>query len=249
MADEPEVSEAVEFDDETGEEIDFLPSKEADTPVSGEDVRPEWLPEKYTSGEELASAYSKLESKLGERKSKLAEDIEAERLSGRPESAGDYLLPESIGEDESVDNELLNWWANHAYENGYGQEVFEAGIEQYRQAYEGSAPDLDAEREKLGDHATERTEAASAFASKFFPEEVHSALERMCETSEGIVALEYIMESMQEPTFGGEAENSPQLSQEKLHSMMMDERYTSINNRDPEYVKEVARGFERLYGS
>ena len=50
--------------------------------------RPEWLPEKFKSAEDMATAYSSLESKLGKDqealKSSLLEEIQNEALSDRP---------------------------------------------------------------------------------------------------------------------------------------------------------------------
>ena len=37
-------------------------------------------------------------------------------------SAGEYELPESIDPELANENELLQWWANEAWENGYNQE-------------------------------------------------------------------------------------------------------------------------------
>jgi hypothetical protein len=42
------------------------------------------------------------------------------------------------------------------------------------------------------------------FANKFFPESALPAIERMCETHEGIIALEHIMEAMKDGSFSGE---------------------------------------------
>ena len=139
--------------------------------VTSQTDRPEWLPEKYSTGEDLAKAYKELESKLGNKeediKSKLMEEIQTEAFSSRPESAGDYELPEIIDAEASVDNELLKWWSDHAYENGYGQEEFQKGIEMYMSAIGGNTPDLEAETVKLGDNASDRINSANMFANKF----------------------------------------------------------------------------------
>ncbi len=44
------------------EERDFVVAEDLETKTEN---RPEWLPEKYKSGEDLAKAYKELESKLG----------------------------------------------------------------------------------------------------------------------------------------------------------------------------------------
>jgi len=212
--------------------------------------RPEWLPEKYSSGEDLAKAYKELESKLGGKeediRSKLLEEIQTEAFSDRPESAGDYQLPDIVDDDLAVDNELLQWWSEHSFENGYGQEEFQKGIEMYAQAINGSQPDLEAESAKLGDNANDRIQAASMFANKFFPQESLPAIERMCESHEGILALEAIMEATKDGSFSEGTQPTGQTTQAELDQMMNDPRYWDKN--DTAYVKQVEEGFKRLYG-
>lgn len=212
--------------------------------------RPEWLPEKYSSGEDLAKAYKELESKLGTKeediRSKLLEEIQTEAFSDRPESAGDYQLPDIVDDELAVDNELLQWWSEHSFENGYGQEEFQKGIEMYAQAVNGSQPDLEAEASKLGDNANDRIQAASMFANKFFPEKALPAIERMCESHEGILALEAIMEATKDGSFSDGTQPTGQTTQAELDQMMQDPRYWDKN--DTAYVKQVEEGFKRLYG-
>jgi hypothetical protein len=212
--------------------------------------RPEWLPEKYSSGEDLAKAYKELESKLGTKeediRNKLLEEIQTEAFGDRPDSAGDYQLPDIVDNDLAVDNELLQWWSEHSFENGYGQEEFQKGIEMYAQAINGSQPDLEAEASKLGDNANDRIQAASMFANKFFPEQSLPAIERMCESHEGILALEAIMEATKDGSFSDGTQPTGQTTQAELDQMMQDPRYWDKN--DTAYVKQVEEGFKRLYG-
>ena len=211
--------------------------------------RPEWLPEKYNSGEDLAKAYKELESKLGTKeediRNRIMEEIQSEAFSDRPESAGDYQLPESIDESAAVDNKLLSWWAEHSFENGYSQEEFEQGIAMYAEAINGSMPDIEAEAKMLGDNADQRIEAASLFANKFFPEAALPAIERMCESHEGIIALEAIMEAMKDGSFSGDTQASAGQSEQELREMMNDPRYWK--DRDPHFVKQVTEGFQQIY--
>ncbi len=212
--------------------------------------RPEWLPEKYSSGEDLAKAYKELESKLGNKeediRNKLLEEIQTEAFGDRPDSAGDYQLPDIVDDDLAVDNELLQWWSEHSFENGYGQEEFQKGIEMYAQAVNGGQPDLEAEASKLGDNANDRIQAASMFANKFFPEQSLPAIERMCESHEGILALEAIMEATKDGSFSDGTQPTGQTTQAELDQMMQDPRYWDKN--DTAYVKQVEEGFKRLYG-
>lgn len=216
-------------------------------------ARPEWLPEKFKTPEDLAKSYSELSTKLGakdeEIRQSIIEEIQKEAFADRPETAGDYQMPESIDQDSAVDNELLQWWANHSFENGFSQSEFEQGIEMYAKAIMGSEPDLEAESEKLGDNASARIDAASAFANKFFPEEAIPAIERMCESHEGIIALEVIMEAMKDGNFAGETQSASDVGERELQQMMNDPRYYDSTRRDPVFVKQVEDGFRKIYGS
>jgi hypothetical protein len=142
----------------------------------------------------------------------------------------------------------MRWWSEHAFENGYSQEEFQQGIEMYLQAVEGQMPDLEAEAARLGDNASARVEAASMFASKFFPSEVMPAIERMCESAEGIMALEIIMENMKDGSFSGNTSSSSQITEASLQEMMQDDRYHNPARRDPHFIKQVEEGFRKLYG-
>ena len=220
--------------------------------VTSQTDRPEWLPEKYSSGEDLAKAYKELESKLGGKeediKSKLMEEIQAEAFSSRPESAGDYQLPDIIDQEASVDNELLKWWSDHAFENGFSQDEFQKGLEMYAASNMGdSGPDLEVEAQKLGENADVRIQAASMFASKFFPTESLPAIERMCESHEGIIALEAIQEALKGGSFAGNTQPTAGLNEAKLREMMSDPRYHNPRDRDPNFVREVEEGFKQVY--
>ena len=213
--------------------------------------RPEWLPEKYKSPEDLAKAYKELEGKLGTReedmRKKLVEELQAEAYKDRPASAGEYQLPEFVNEEEAVNSDLLKWWADQAFENGYSQSEFEQGIEIYMKSMP-APPDLQAEAKKLGDNANQRIEAASMFASKFFPAETLPAIERLCESAEGIIALEVMMEAMKDGSFTQAANPASGMSESDLREMMKDDRYWNPTHRDPSFVKTVEEGFKKIYG-
>ena len=59
---------------------DFI--TEADVEQAAPSERPDWLPEKYSTGEDLAKAYKELESKLGGKeediRNRLLEEIQTE---------------------------------------------------------------------------------------------------------------------------------------------------------------------------
>jgi len=215
--------------------------------------RPEWLPEKFNTAEDLANAYSSLEGKLGQKeedfRNAFMQEIEKEAYANRPASAGDYELPEGIDESLATDNELLQWWSNHAFENGFNQEEFSEGINMYMNAINADVPDYDEELAKLGDNASARTEAVSLFASKTYQGSQVSAIEGMCETAEGVMALETIMEAMGQAAPSEAATPTLQITEDQLRSMMQDERYHNPAKRDPAFVRQVEEGFKKIYGA
>lgn len=221
---------------------------QAEAPLSS---RPEWLPEKYKTPEDLAKGYKELESKFGQKeedlRNRIIQELEEKAFSDRPADKGDYQLPETIDQEAAIDNELLSWWAEHSFENGFSQAEFEKGIEMYAKAVQGSMPDLEAEAKKLGDNASARIQSASAFANKFFPEAALPAIERMCETHEGIIALEAIMEAVRDGGYSDETSSPDRISESSLREMMQDERYWNPVKRDAAYIRKVQEGFEKLY--
>ena len=214
--------------------------------------RPDWLPEKFNSPEDLGKAYNELSSKLGAKEEDLKaswqEEMQREAYADRPATKGDYLLPESIDPETAVDSPLLDWWSEHSFESGLGQEEFQKGIELFAEAMNAGQPDIEAETQLLGDSATDRIEAASLFANQFFPEESLDAIERMCETAGGIVALEHIMEKMKGPSFAGDSAMSSQITEDSFRSMQNDERYWNPQKRDNAYVSQVDQAYRKLYG-
>jgi hypothetical protein len=243
---------------EEAEAVEVAPQAEpvaeapkADKGEASSPSRPEWLPEKYKSPEELAKAYKELEGKFGKKeedlRKKVLEELNAEAYKDRPATAGEYELPDFVIEEEALQSDLLKWWADHSYENGFSQSEFEKGIEIYMKSMP-TGPDLTQERGKLGDNANQRIEAASMFATKFFPAETMPAIERLCESAEGIVALEIMMEAMKDGSFSGAANPATGSSEADLKAMMKDERYWNVAKRDEAFVKQVEAGFKKIYG-
>ena len=227
---------------------DFVTEEDVQTAEATTD-RPEWLPEKYNTGEDLAKAYKELESKLGSKeediRNSIIEEIQSEAFSERPETVGDYQIPEALNAEEASDNELFQWWANHSFENGFSQEEFEQGIQMYADALSQNEPNLEAETQKLGDNANTRIEAASMFAHKMFSEDQIPAIERLFESAEGVMVMETIMEKMKDSSFVADAQPTSGVSEKQLREMMNDPRYWK--DRDPLFIKEVTEGFQQIY--
>lgn len=211
--------------------------------------RPEWLPEKFNTPEDLVNSYSSLESKLGKGQEELREtimaEIEGEAFANRPETAGDYSLPEGLEEnaEEIAGSDNVQWWANFAWENGFSQEEFEEGLARLLP----DGPDLDAEMTKLGDNAVARIEAVSLWANKNLPDELGDEVLRMGQTADGIKLLEHLMSMNSSDSIGGDTNATTGISKSDLETMMRDPRYWDTTRRDPGYVKQVDEGFSKLY--
>lgn len=209
------------------------------------DSRPEWLPEKFNTPEDLVNSYASLESKLGKGQEELREsimnEIESEAFANRPEKAGDYTLPE--GMDELATDPNVEWWSNFAWENGFSQDEFNEGLSRMMP----EQPNLDAEIEKLGDNANARIEAVALWSQKNLPEEFGPEIMRMGETAEGVQLLEHIMNTISDENVGGDAQAVAGLTQDDLNTMMRDPRYWDNRQRDPAFVKQVDEGFAKLY--
>ena len=219
-----------------------------EAPVS---ERPEWLPEKFNTPEDMAASYSSLESKLGqgqdEMRAQIEQELEISALEGRPETAGDYELPEQINEAEAVDNEMLAWWAEHSFENGYSQDEFADGIARYAAYMESQGPNLEAERQALGENADARIEAVDLWAGKNVPEEFADQIELLGQSAQGIKMLEHFMSQSQQTSPQGQFVAPQATNEEQLKTMMNDPRYWNPSQRDPNYVKQVQEGFSKLY--
>ena len=218
-----------------------------------EQTRPEWLPEKFETPESLVQSYGELESKIGQKdetvRDQFLQELEQEFYNGRPASVGDYKIPESIDEELAQDNEMFNWWANEAFENGYSQEEFEAGVEKFAEFMHSRQPDIEAEYAKLGDNAQARLVAVTLWTQNNFTEEEFGAIQNLASTAEGIGVLEKIMEMQKNSSLSGHATQPASLNQDDLDEMMRDPRYWKPGERDQNFVNKVTDGFNKLYGS
>ncbi len=216
-------------------------------------VRPEWLPEKFESPEALATSYGELESKIGQSRETIRDELmaefEQEVYNNRPETADGYTIPESVDEQLALDNPLFRWWADHSFENGYSQEEFEGGISKYAEFFAAQGPDLETERKNLGENADARIEAANAWANSFFPPEMHDAFLMLGQTATGIKAIEYMQSQMKQPNMQGNTETVGKLSLEDVRSMMSNPKYHDPVRRDPAFVKDVDAKFAALFPS
>ena len=220
-------------------------------PINSMGERPEWLPEKFKSAQDMAESYSQLEGKISQKeediRSTIMQELEADAYKDRPPSKGEYILPEGIDDELAKSNELLEWWADQAFENGYSQDEFAEGIEMYKKVANIGMTDPQKEMQQLGDNGKERVQAVEMWSNKFFPAEQHAEIANLCATAEGVKAMETVMNALKGSSVLGNAEVVADLSEENLRTMMADERYWNVAKRDPAFVAQVDDGFKKLY--
>jgi len=102
----------VEINEKVSSEIEPEEKQQADetveTPEEQQSERPEWLPEKFKSAEDMANAYSELEKKLGQ---PAAEEQEEEQPQ-QEETENDNDKPEAGNYNEAVVEASQEFFAN-----------------------------------------------------------------------------------------------------------------------------------------
>ena len=219
--------------------------------------RPEWLPEKFTTGEDLAKSYKELETKIGakeeEYRDKFQKEFEQEAFKDRPEAKGDYIISEEaqklLDMGAATDNKLLDWWSQTAFDNGYNQEEFNQGIMMYLEQISETLPNPEEELVKLGDNANVRIEAASLFANQYFPKDLMPTVELLASTAEGVKVLEHIQEKHKGINVSTPSQPINQINEAQLRNLMASDEYHNPAKRNPEVVRQVESGFKQLYKS
>ena len=206
--------------------------------------------------EELASSYNSLEKKLGSRTEDLSkqirEDIANEVKANVPENYEINMpeIPENVQMDINPEMPLLQWWSETAKSKGLSQEEFNKGIEAFVNNEISALPDIDNEKELLGENASQRIEAADLWSKKNLSTESYEAIANFATTAQGVKALEEIMKLNKDapiPETETAIEAAPSL--EDLRSMMKDPRYWKDGERDQAYINKVSMMYEKYYGS
>lgn len=232
-------------------------------------TRPEFVPEKFWDPEksevrleQAFKSYGDLErafrSKEEDIRGRVAQELEEARLKARPASSGDYkaVLPDEyadLGISIEDDDPLVAFWREEAHGLGLSQEQFGKALQRYVDHAIKSLPDPQEEMAKLGDTGKVRAEAIGRWVSTTFSKAEAAALERAATTADGVLALEKIMQIAQ--TAGGPpstsmttGQNNGEMTLEQLQSMQSDPRYWDPMRREAAFVRQVDRGFEKIYG-
>lgn len=221
--------------------------------------RPDWLPEKFwvdnqPAYESLAKSYGELETRFRSKdeslRESIIEELSAEAIADRPAKVEDYELPEieSVDLQQLANHPLTEWWANFAYENGFGQDTFKEGIQKYLEARMTDVPDYEREMEAIGDNASARTQAVGLWASKNLGQDEMAALEQVCTTAANFKLVEKLIAMAgNQGNPDAVTESVPEVDEADVRKMMMDRRYWSAQDRDPRFVKQVERFFQKKY--
>tara|TARA_B100000131_G_scaffold297710_1_gene316713 strand:- start:404 stop:1153 length:750 start_codon:yes stop_codon:yes gene_type:complete len=230
------------------------------TEKTSEITKPDYVQDKFWDAdkkevniENLSSSYNSLESKLGSRTEDLTKqirtDLEAERLKNVPET---YKLNVPEIENTSVkvseDMPIVQWWNKTAKDAGLSQEQYDSGVKAFVDNAVANLPNVDLERQKLGDNGKERIEAASMWSKKHLSPDGYSAIANMASTAEGVKAIEEIMNLTKDtniPTTQTQIDVSA--NADDLKTMLNDPRYWDSSRRDPAYVRRVTELYEKAY--
>jgi hypothetical protein len=202
--------------------------------------KPEWLPEKFNSGEDLAKAYSELQKKFSQGKHKAPEQYDESVFA-------DAGIPE--------DDELYSTYKNWAKENGISQSAFDelAGKFISMAGEETAAAEVSykEEYEKLGNNADAVIKSMTDWASSLVRKGVWSQddfdeFKIMGGTAQGLRALQKVRSyygDKQIPVDVAPMAGAP--SKEELMAMVGKPEYQT----DPAYRIKVEKMFEQAFGN
>jgi len=214
--------------------------------------RPDWLPEKFKSPEELAKSYSELERGFYQRKDDMREqvidEINQEAMKDAPASPADYdvnfAAPEGLEYTVDEDDPLLGWFKGKAHEYGLSQDEFDGLINEYAQADVQRGPDWNTEAEALGEYAEDRLTRVDGWARTSLTEEAYNVFANIPASSNMVQLFEELMELNGQPQFNmvSETEFQEVISLDDLRSMQNDPKYWK--EKDPSFIAKVRAGFD-----
>ncbi len=201
---------------------------DSNTPGQGE--RPEFLPEKYKSVADVAKAYKELESRLG------TAPKEYDFSKGQA-----WMEPEY---------EPFQQMAEFARSKHVPQEVMDKFLDSVGLYLDEFRTDLNEEKAKLGENATERLQKLNNWAKSNLSEKAFMALTAGMRTAEQIEALEEIRNKMLNnstmvPGGNGNAAASGMTIEE--YRSELNANYNKFKT-DPAYRKEMERKLEGIVG-
>lgn len=201
-----------------------------DTPVKPED-RPEWLPEKFKSPEELVKAYNEMGTKIRE-KVEAPEQYELTNLDGDPLELTEQDI--ETYKEAGLTNDQAQKLVKYFYE-AVVPDIIDAkvGVEKDRLA-------LDWGVKSDSNEFTQQLASVKAWANQNLPESLVNELSR---TASGVSSISKLMEQgAQVHMATGQPNTRPDKTE--LQDLMNDQRYWK---GDEDYRKYVHDQFKRAY--
>ena len=248
--------QAVTESNESTDQAEIQEAEQTTEKTESAESRPEWLDEKFESGEQLQHSYNQLQQKFHERRdnlrNELINELNEESQEGVPESAGDYRIHASAfgmedleGVDEETiqavkDDPQVNWLMEKAHQFGLTNDEFNTVIAEFREMDQTKGPDWNEESKILGEHADSRLERIAAWAEASLPEDAYNVFASIPASAGMVHLFENLMELNGQPKFNmvSETQFQERVSKEDLNAAMKDERYWK-NGGDPAYIAKV----------
>lgn len=226
--------------------------QEAMESQNGEMERPEWLPQKFETPEQMAHSYSELErsfhSRRDEIKNEVMNELSSEHDAEVPDNPGDYEMTISAeGEQiELPETPMTNWFREKAHQFGMGQDQFNEIVSEYMNVEAMSGPSWEDESAVLGEYADMRLDRVAAWAKSSLSDQAYNVFSSIPASAAMIQTFEELMELNGQPQFnmmdsGGFQE---EISADDLRNMQNDPRYWK--EKDPAFIQKVRAGFNNL---
>lgn len=201
-----------------------------DSNTPGQGDRPDFLPDKYKSVADVAKAYKELEQRLGQ----APKEYDFSKGSS-------WIEP---------DYEPFQHMADFAKQHHVPQTVMDKMLETVGLYLDEFTTDINEEKAKLGDRATERLQKLNNWAKSNLSEKAFATLSASMRTAEQIEALEEVRSKMLENSTlvpGGNAAatgGGPTLEEYRSELNANFAKYKT----DPHYRKEMERKLESIVG-
>lgn len=238
---------------EEGYQNDSMETQSSATETNSEQVdsRPNWLPQKFETPEQLAVSYGELEKSLHTRKEEfrnaIIEEMKGEANKDVPTAPGDYevnvQVPEGMEWQVDESDPMLGWFREKAHNYGLNQEEFDALVNEYVAMDNTKGPDWNEEVKELGEHGERRLERVDTWASANLSEDAYNKFANLRADAATVKLFEELMELNGQPKFNMTSETAFQetLSLDDLKAMQADPKYW--RDKDPAFISKVQQGF------
>ena len=253
MSDEQTIEQSNEGSNTT--EVNVESTISHDTGEQNEVERPDWLPPKFETPEQLSTSYQELERKFHTRrdeiKQELVGEINEEVQADVPVSPGDYSVELEDQDGNAIemnqDDPALNWFRGKAHELGMTNEEFGDIVSEFTNIQSTSGPDWNEESQDLGEHADRRLERVDTWANSSLSEDAYKTFAAIPASASMVKAFEEIMQLNGQPKFNmtSSTEFQETVTKADLMSAQQDPKYWR-NGGDPTYVAKVRAMAEQL---